>query len=70
MTKPKHETTVEKRILTVREVATVLGFRSVGPVYKLIAAGEIPVVNLPIRGGTRVDEKDLNVFIERSKRVA
>ena len=70
MTKPKSETTAEKRLLTVNEVAQVLGYRSVGPVYKLIADGELPVVNLPVRGGTRIDEKDLDVFIERRKRVA
>lgn len=70
MTKPKNETTVEKRLLTVNEVAAVLGYKTPHAVYKLIADGELPVVNLPIRGGTRVDEKDLNVFIERRKRVA
>ena len=61
---------MEKRLLTVREVATVLGVRSVGPVYKLIANGELRVAKLPIRGGTRVDQKDLDIFIERRKRVA
>jgi excisionase family DNA binding protein len=70
VTKPKNETTAEKRLLTVSEAGKVLGYRSVGPVYKLIAAGELPVVNLPGRGGTRVDEKDLDVFIERRKHVA
>ena len=70
MTKPKSETTAEKRLLTVREAAEVLGYKSVGPVYSLIADGELPTVNLPVRGGTRVDEKDLDVFIERRKRVA
>jgi excisionase family DNA binding protein len=68
--KKPSETTAEKRLLTVSEVAKVLGYRSVGPVYKLIADAELPVVSLPVRGGTRVDEKDLDVFIERRKRVA
>lgn len=68
--KPPSETTAEKRLLTVSEVAKVLGYRSVGPIYKLIADGEIRVVNLPTRGGTRVDQKDLDVFIERRKRAA
>jgi excisionase family DNA binding protein len=62
--------TAEKRLLTVREAAAVLGFSTPNPVYKLIADGELPAVNLPIRGGTRIDEKDLDVFIERRKRVA
>jgi excisionase family DNA binding protein len=70
VTKPKNETTTEKRLLTVNEVAKVLGYRSVGPIYKLIADGEIPVVNLPTRGGTRIEKKDLDVFIERRKRAA
>lgn len=69
MTKPK-EMTAEKRLLTVREAAAVLGFKTPAPVYKLIADGELPTVSLPVRGGTRVDEKDLDVFIERRKRVA
>jgi excisionase family DNA binding protein len=62
--------TAEKRLLTVREAAAVLGFKTPAPVYKLIADGELPTVSLPVRGGTRVDEKDLDVFIERRKRVA
>ncbi|HEY9367018.1 helix-turn-helix domain-containing protein [Streptomyces sp.] len=69
MKKPS-ETTAEKRLLTVSEVAKVLGYKSVNPVYKLITDGELPRVNLPVRGGTRVDEKDLDIFIERRKRVA
>ena len=69
MKKPS-ETTAEKRLLTVSEVAKVLGYKSVGPIYKLIGDGELRTVDLPVRGGTRVDEKDLDVFIERRKRVA
>lgn len=69
MTYPK-ERNVETRLLTVAEAAKVLGFKSVNPVYKLIAAGKLRTVQLPIRGGTRVDEKDLDVFIERMKRSA
>lgn len=69
MKKP-NETTAVTRLLTVSEVAKVLGYKSVGPVYNLIAAGEIPTVPLPTRGGTRVDQKDLDVFIERLKRSA
>lgn len=69
MTKPK-EMTAEKRLLTVREAAAVLGFKSPNPVYKLIADGELRTVSLPVRGGTRIDEKDLDVFIERMKRAA
>ena len=64
------ETTAEKRLLTVSEVAKVLGYKSPNSVYRLISIGELPVVNLPARGGTRIDEKDLDVFIERRKRVA
>ena len=70
MTKPKNEVTVEKRLLTVREAAAVLGFKTPNPVYKLIADGELRTVNLPIRGGTRIEEKDLDVFIERMKRAS
>lgn len=69
MTKPK-EMTAEKRLLTVREASAVLGFKTPAPVYKLIADGELPTVSLPVRGGTRIDEKDLDVFIERRKRAA
>ena len=69
MKKPS-ETTAEKRLLTVSEVAKVLGYKSVGPIYKLIGDGELRTVDLPVRSGTRVDEKDLDVFIERRKRVA
>jgi excisionase family DNA binding protein len=68
--KKPSETTAETRLLTVSEVAKVLGYKSVAPVYNLIAAGEIPTVSLPVRGGTRVDQKDLDVFIERMKRSA
>lgn len=60
----------EKRLLTVNEAAEVLGYKSKNAVYKLIADGELRVVNLPVRGGTRIDTRDLDVFIERSKRVA
>jgi excisionase family DNA binding protein len=63
-------TSQQRRLLTVSEAAEVLGYKSVNPVYNLIAAGEIPTVSLPVRGGTRVDEKDLDVFIERMKRSA
>ena len=69
MKKPS-ETDMATRLLTVSEVAKVLGYKSVGPVYKLIAAGEIRTMSLPVRGGTRVDQKDLDVFIERMKRSA
>ena len=68
--KPPNETNAEKRLLTVSEVAKVLGYRSAGPVYKLIAEGKLRVVNLPTRGGTRIDAKDLDVFIESRKAVA
>ena len=60
----------EKRLLTVAEAAKILGYNSVNPVYKLIADNELPTVILPVRGGTRVDQKDLDVFIERLKRSA
>lgn len=63
-------TGTEKRLLTVSEVADVLGYKSPVSVYSLIAAGEIRTVALPVRGGTRVDQKDLDVFIERMKRSA
>ena len=69
MKKPS-ETDVETRLLTVSQVAKVLGYKSVAPIYKLIADGELRTVGLPVRGGTRVDQKDLDVFIERMKRSA
>lgn len=74
--KPKYkrkspsELDVDTRLLVPREVAKILGYKSVGPVYKLIAGGELPTVTLPVRGGTRIDSKDLDVFIERMKRSA
>ena len=70
MTKPKNEPTIEKRLLTVNEAAGVLGFKSANSVYKLIADGKLRVVQLPTRGGTRIDKKDLDVFIESRKAVA
>lgn len=69
MKKPS-ETNAEKRLLTVSEAAAVLGFKSANPVYKLIAEGHLRTVTLPGRGGTRIDEKDLDVFIESRKHVA
>lgn len=69
MTKPK-TTTSTTRLLTVSEAGKVLGYRSVAPVYKLIAEGQLPTVALPVRGGTRIDRKDLDAFIERRKSVA
>lgn len=69
MTKPL-TTTTTKRLLTVSEAGKILGYRSVGPVYKLIAEGALTTVQLPVRGGTRIDEKDLDAFIERRKSVA
>jgi excisionase family DNA binding protein len=62
--------TAEKRLLTVREAAAVLGFSTPNPVYKLIADGKLPKVDLPIRGGARIDQRDLDAFIERRKNVA
>lgn len=62
--------TAEKRLLTATEAAAVLGFSTPAPVYKLIADGKLPTVTLPIRGGTRIDQKDLDAFIEASKSVA
>lgn len=68
MKKPS-ETNVDTRLLTVSEAAKVLGYKSANSVYKLIAAGELPTVPLSV-GGTRVDKKDLEAFIERLKRSA
>jgi excisionase family DNA binding protein len=70
VTKPKTEPTEVKRLLTVREAAQVLGFKTPNPVYKLIASGHLPTVDLPIRGGTRIDQKDLDEFLVRRKRIA
>lgn len=70
MTKPKNEPAVEKRLLTVNEAAAVLGFKSPNSVYKLIAQGHLPKVDLPGRGGTRVDTKDLDAFLKYRKSVA
>lgn len=69
MTKPK-QTAGEKRLLTAREAAEILGYRQPAHVYKLIAEGQLPTVQLPVRGGTRIDKKDLDAFIERRKSVA
>lgn len=70
MTKPKNDPTVEQRLLTVNEAAGVLGYKSANSVYKLIAHGHLPTVQLPGRGGTRIDMKDLDAFLERSKQSA
>jgi len=70
VTKPKKELTTEKRLLTAREAAQVLGFKTPAPVYKLIADGKLPKVELPVRGGARIDQRDLDAFIERRKNVA
>lgn len=64
------ETDAETRLSTVAEVAKVLGYRSVNPVYKLIAKGHLKTVQLPVRGGTRVDQKDLDEFLEGRKRAS
>lgn len=69
MKKP-NETDAETRLSTVAEVAKMLGYRSVNPVYKLIAEGHLKTVQLPVRGGTRIDQKDLDEFLERSKRAS
>lgn len=70
MTKPKNDPKVEKRLLTVNEAAEILGFKSPNTVYSLIAKGHLKTVNLPVRGGTRIDMKDLDAFLERRKSVA
>lgn len=62
--------TSTQRLLTATEAARVLGFKAPNTVYKLIAEGHLPTVHLPGRGGTRIDQKDLDAFIELRKRVA
>jgi excisionase family DNA binding protein len=69
VTKPK-TVLAETRLLTVSETGKVLGYKSVNPVYKLIADGLLKVTTLPGRGGTRIDKSDLDAFIESRKRVA
>jgi len=52
------------KLLRVREAAARLAV-SVRTVWRMIAAGELPVVH--VRGCTCVAEADLLVYIEKSK---
>jgi excisionase family DNA binding protein len=63
-------TNIEKRLWTANDAAAYLGYKSANSVYKLIAEGHLPTVTLPGRGGTRIDKKDLDAFLERRKSVA
>lgn len=71
MTKPKTPTTeIEQRLVTVNEAAGFLGYKAANSVYKLIANGDLPIVDLGGRGGTRIDMRDLESYIDRNKRSA
>lgn len=54
------------RLLTVSEVAAYLGC-SVGNVYALIDAGELPVIAVGKSRGYRIDPRDLDEFLNRRK---
>jgi excisionase family DNA binding protein len=62
------KTPISKRLLRVREAAQYL---SVSPwkLRQLVQDGLLPIVQASDGGAWRVDVRDLDVFIERHKRV-
>lgn len=58
------------QLVKVREAADILGVHR-DTVYQYIARGELPVVNIAIRGSdSRIDVRDLEAFIAARKRTA
>jgi excisionase family DNA binding protein len=55
-------------LLTIPEVAGALKMKSTDPVYRLIARGQLPAVQ--VCGRSRVDAKDLQQYLDANKRVA
>ena len=56
------------QLLTVKQAASALGYRSPKSVYRMFARGELPVVETP--AGSKVDAEDIRAYISRHKRVA
>lgn len=56
------------RLVSVADAAPMLGLGSKNSVYKLIADGELPVVE--VGRVSKVDVADIEAFIERHKRTA
>ena len=54
----------ERRLLTYRKVAGVLGV-SDRTIWQLVKDGELAVVRF--RGTVRIDRRDLEIFIQKSK---
>lgn len=58
---------MERRLLSVDEVAVYLGLGSRFAVYRLISSGQLPALRLA--GKIRVDLRDLDAMIENAKTV-
>lgn len=56
------------QLVSVADAAPMLGLGSKNSVYKLIAAGELPVVE--VGKVSKVDVEDIRSYIERHKRTA
>lgn len=61
-------TDISPQLLTIPQAAERLGYKGRASVYRLIARGELPVVQ--VGKVSRVSEADLRRYIERNTRVA
>ena len=64
--RPGPDTGSGRRLLTIKEAANFLGCTPAN-VYALRQAGQLPFVPIGTRKGYRVDQIDLDAFIERRK---
>lgn len=62
------KTDVGPHLLTIPQTAERLGYKDRRSVYRLIARGELPVVQ--VGGVSRIDAADLDKYVEKNKRVA
>lgn len=62
------KTETSPQLLTIPQAAERLGYKGRASVYRLIARGELPVVQ--VGKVSRIDEADLRDYIDRNKRVA
>jgi excisionase family DNA binding protein len=67
MTEKQPQSRVPSRLLTVAEAAQFLGCSETN-VYALIDSGDLPFVSIGKRKGYRLDQMDLEAFIDRRKR--
>jgi excisionase family DNA binding protein len=64
MTEKQPQSRVPSRLLTVAEAAQFLGCSETN-VYALIDSGDLPFVSIGKRKGYRLDQMDLEAFIDR-----